>query len=361
MKKLVSIILVLAMALSLIACSKSESSSDSKAETKTEESKPEETKTDAPAASSDKQYKVAMICDSSINDGGWGTACYNAMVDAATKLGWTYEVTDSISQNEYYESMAAYCSLDYDLIYAPGNQYTDAVLQIAEEYPNVAFALLNGAETTPAKAKNGNVTSLLPNATQIGWIAGALAGLMSESGTIAFIGGMELDTTLAKYAGFKEAAAYVAAQEGKTVSCLDAVYAGSFDASDKGIEFAKAMMDQGADVFFGDASAVDSGARQAIDEANKANGAIKVYDIGQPADILGQNECVICSQITDNSSLVGLSMQAVMDGTFGGETLFGSLQNGALSVGRINDLVPKDVQDKYLAYVDQMIADTFMK
>ena len=34
-----------------------------------------------------KQYKVAMICDSSINDGGWGSACYNAMVAAAEKNG----------------------------------------------------------------------------------------------------------------------------------------------------------------------------------------------------------------------------------------------------------------------------------
>ena len=137
-----------------------------------------------------KDYKVAMICDSSINDGGWGMACYQAMVDAAGKYGWEYQVTDNISQNEYYDSIVAYCDLGYDLIYAPGNQYTDAVLQAAEEYPDVNFALLNGAATTPEKASNKNVTSLLPNATEIGWIAGALAGLMTESKTIAFIGGM---------------------------------------------------------------------------------------------------------------------------------------------------------------------------
>ena len=29
-----------------------------------------------------KTYKVAMICDSSISDGGWGMSCFNAMVDA---------------------------------------------------------------------------------------------------------------------------------------------------------------------------------------------------------------------------------------------------------------------------------------
>ena len=153
-----------------------------------------------------KDYKVAMICDSSINDGGWGAACYNAMVAACEKNGWTYEVTDGIGQDEYYDSIAAFCALGYDMIYAPGNQYTDAVLQAAEEYPDIAFALLNGGEGTPAEAVNGNVTSLLPNAQQIGWIAGALAGLMTESGTIAFIGGMELDTTKGKYAGFSEAA-----------------------------------------------------------------------------------------------------------------------------------------------------------
>jgi len=308
-----------------------------------------------------KEYKVAMICDSSINDGGWGAACYNAMIAAAEENGWATEVTDGIAQNEYYDSIVAYCSLGYDMIYAPGNQYTDAVLQAAEEYPDIAFALLNGGENTPGEAVNGNVTSLLPNAQQIGWIAGALAGLMTKSGTIAFIGGMELDTTKGKYAGYTEAAQYVAKQEGREVTVLEPVYAGSFDASDKGIEFAKAMMDNGADVFFGDASAVDSGARQAIDEANKAAGEVKVYDIAQPADILGQNECIICSQVTDNSAMISVSMQAVENGTFGGETIYGSLQNDALSAGAMSDLVPEDVQAKYNDYLQQMIDGTFMQ
>lgn len=225
------------------------------------------------------------------------------------------------------------------------------MLQAAEEYPDVAFALLNG-----------NVYSLLPNAQQIGWIAGALAGLMTESGTIAFIGGMELDTTKGKYAGFGEAAKYVAEKEGKgEITLLDCVYAGSFDDSAKGMEFAKTMIDQGADVFFGDASAVDSGARQAIDDYNTTAGEIAVYDIAQPADILGQNECIICSQCTDNAAMIAASMQAVQDGTFGGETLYGSLQNGALFAGAISELVPQEIQDKYQAYLQEMIDGTFMQ
>ena len=349
MKKFLALLLSLAMVLSLAACG----------------SKDTPTTPDSGSSSGDTQtektYKVGMICDSSINDGGWGAACYNAMIAAAEEMGWEAEVTDSISQDAYYDSIAAYCSLGYDLIYAPGNQYSDAVLQAAEEYPDVCFALLNGADDTPGKAVNGNVSSLLPNAQQIGWIAGALAGLMTETGKLGFIGGFELDTTKGKIAGFEEAAKFVGEQEGKTVELLNVPYTNSFSDAPKGKEFATELIAQGADVFFGDASAVDSGAREAIDAANAASGSVKIFDIAQPADILGQNECIICSQVTDNSAMVVASMQAVEAGTFGGEVLYGTMQNGALSAGKISDLVPADVQEKYLAYVDQMIAGTFMQ
>ena len=351
MKKALALLLTLVMALSLAACGGNTTNNGGGTSDNGGESGGEGGKT----------YKVAMICDSSISDGGWGMSCYNAMVDAAAERGWETAYSDMIDQSAYYDTIVSYCDQGVDLIYAPGNQYTDAVLQAAAEYPDIAFALLNGGENTPGEAENGNVTSLLPDAQQVGWIAGALAGLMTETNTIAFIGGMELDTTKGKYDGYVEAATYVGEQQGKTVTALDIVYSGDFSASDKGIEFAKAMIDQGADVFFGDASAVDSGARQAIDEANAASGSVKIYDIAQPSDLLGQNECIIGSQVTDNASLVGLCMEAVQNGTFGGEVIYGTMQNGALSAGAVSDLVPAEKQDLYQEYVQQMIDGTFMQ
>ena len=352
MKKFLAMLLALVMALSLVACGDKPDANGGDGDGDGDNN----------ANNGEKTYKVAMICDSSINDGGWGAACYNAMVKAAEDKNWQYDVTDSISQDAYYDSIVAYCALGYDMIYAPGNQYTDAVLQAAEEYPDIAFALLNGAEKTPGEAVNGNVSSLLPNAQQIGWIAGALAGLMTESGKLGFIGGRELDTTKGKIAGFEEAAKYVGQQEGKTVELLAVPYANSFSDASKGKEFATELISKGADVFFGDASAVDSGAREAIDAANEKAGAIKVFDIGQPADILGQNPCIICSQVTDNSAMIVASMQAVEAGTFGGNTVYGTLENGGLSAGAINtELVSADKVEKYNTYLEQMKAGTFMK
>ena len=121
------------------------------------------------------------------------------------------------------------------------------------------------------------------------------------------------------------------------------------------------MMDKGADVFFGDASAVDSGARQAIDEYNAAQGSVKVFDIAQPADLLGQNECIIGSQVTDNSAMVGACMEAVEAGKLGGDVIYGTLENGALSAGAVADIVPAEVKEQYAAYIEEMKAGTFMK
>mgnify|MGYP002564558412 FL=1 len=53
--------------------------------------------------------------------------------------------------------------------------------------------------------------------------------------------------------------------------------------------------------------------------------------------------------------MIVASMQAVQDGNFGGETIFGTLQNNTLSAGKISELVPAEVQEKYNAYLQQMI------
>ncbi|MEG2222778.1 MAG: BMP family ABC transporter substrate-binding protein, partial [Oscillospiraceae bacterium] len=125
-------------------------------------------------------------------------------------------------------------------------------------------------------------------------------------------------------------------------------------------ELAKGMSGEKADVFFGDASAVDSGARQAVDAAN-GTGEIKIFDIGQPSDLLGQNPCIISSVVTDNAGMIGLCMDAVVAGTFGNDVIYGSLENNCLAVGKFNDeLVSPEIQKEYLGYVEQMKAGTFL-
>ena len=114
MKKIIAMLLALVMLLSLAACASSGKTDAPAAADTAAPAETTDTTDTAPAADTKtdgKTYKVAMICDSSINDGGWGAACYNAMVAAAEKKGWQTEVTDSISQDAYYDSIVAYCAL----------------------------------------------------------------------------------------------------------------------------------------------------------------------------------------------------------------------------------------------------------
>ena len=348
MKKILAIALVLCLAFGMFACTAAPAATEPAAEA-TEAAAAEAT--EAPAAEAAKTFKVAMICDSSISDGGWGAACYNGMTAAAETRGWETAYTDSIDQSAYADTMISYCDLGYDMIFAPGNQYSDAVKQVAADYPNVAFAVLNGSTELPT----ANIMSILPNADQIGSIAGIIAGLMSKSNTIGFIGGMELDTTKSKLAHF-ESAAQVINPSIKAVSA----YAGSFSDTAKGMELAASMINEGADVFFGDASAVDSGARQAIDQAN--GDTVKIFDIGQPADLLGQNPCVVSSVVTDNAAMIAICLEKVETGTFGNEVVFGSLENGAVYLGKFNDiLMDAATQTKVADYIKQLQDGTFGK
>jgi len=354
-KRVLAVFAVVVLTISLLAgcAKKEEATTEATTETTTEATTETvaETTTEATAEvaepAEEKVYKVAIILDSTIADGGWGAACYNAMVAAAAESTFETQYTDGLKSADFASTMRSYCDLGFDLIFAPGNQYSDAVKEVALDYPDVKFALLNGVVETE------NITSLLPDAKQIGYLAGALAGLMTKTNSLGFVGGMELDTTKMKLASYEAAAKAV----NPDVQVYSA-YAGSFSDTAKGKEIADSMISlNDVDVMFGDASAVDSGVREVL-----ANFEGK-YDIGQPSDLLKtqQSDVVICSVVTDNATMIKICMEDVKNGTYGNKTIYGNLTNGGLSVGTFSDKVPADIQAKYMEIVATIEAGTFIQ
>ena len=291
-------------------------------------------------------YKIAMLINSSASDGGWGASCYQAMEGAAKESGWESAVTDNVQSSDYATVMSDYAEQGYDLIFAPGNEYQDAVKQVASDYPDAYFCLLNGTLETD------NVTSVLPDAKQIGYMAGALAGLMTKTNNIGFIGGMELDTTKEKLNSYT-----MAAQKVNKEVKIQSAYAGSFDDTAKGKEIAASMISlYDVDVMFGDASAVDTGARETLAEAGNR------YDIGQPGDLGSADDPVIISSVvTDNAALVGQCMKDLEEGTYGNKTIYGDLSNGCLKAGTFSSAVPKEMKEKYETVIEQIKEGTFIQ
>lgn len=343
--KTVSLLLAAALTtLSLSACTSS--AAPTSAETTAASTTAAETTVAPTESEKAKDFKVAMVLDSSVSDGGWGASCYQAMIRAAEESGWETVYTDNVATADFTTVMTDYAELGYHLIFAPGNQYTDAVKQVAEEYPEIKFALLNGTVETD------NITSILPDANQIGYMAGALAGLMSKTGSIGFIGGVELDTTKAKLECFEKAA-----QKVNPDIKVSSAYAGSFSDTAKGKEIASSMISTyDVDVMFGDASAVDTGAREALAASENR------YDIGQPGDLgSADNKIIICSVVTDNAALLKACMKDVESGSFGNKTIYGNLSNGCLNVGTFSSLVSDDIQAQYKEIIEQIMSGSFIQ
>ena len=298
----------------------------------------------ADSGSSSENKKVAIFLDGPINDGGWGASCYKAMIDSAAELGWDTAYSESVSQSDWATTMTNYIDQGYNLIFAPGNQYTDTVKQVATDNPDARFVILNDT------VKTDNIESLMPNTEQIGLLAGALAGILSKTNAIGFVGGVELDTTLDKLENYTKAA-----QKINPAIEVTSAYAGSFSDAAKGKELATSMVNNNnVDVMFGDASIVDTGVREALATFEGK------FDIGQPADLGGADDTLIAnSVVTDNKTMLLEAMKDVESDSFGNKVIYGDLSNGGVSVGTFSNIVTQEQQATYNTYFDQITAGTF--
>ena len=318
------------MALGLAGCGSSASSDSS---------------SDGAASGESTKKKVAIILDGPANDGGWNASCYQAMLDAAEELGWESAYSESVEQANWATTMENYLDQGFDLLFMPGNEFTDVSKQVGADYPDAHICLLN------SEVSASNIVGLVPDTKQIGLLAGALAGILSKTNNIGFIGGVELDTTKDKLENYTKAA-----QKINPAIQVASAYAGSFSDAGKGKEIANSMVTTNdVDVMFGDASIVDTGAREALSAYSDR------YDIGQPADLgSADDKLIACSVVTDNKAMILSAMKDVEAGSFGNKIIKGDLDNGGVAVGTFSNIVDQDTQAKYQEIVAQIKAGSFL-
>lgn len=149
----------------------------------------------------------------------------------------------------------------YSPILVVGNSQQPALQQIAREFPQTKFTLIDGQLTLP------NVQSVQFNKQEAAFLVGALAAMVSETGLLGFIGGMDLPVIHKSGCGFAQGARYanpsVQVNEQYITSTLDL----AFNDPKKGAFAAKQLVDEGVDVLFADARATGLGVYQAAADA----------------------------------------------------------------------------------------------
>jgi basic membrane protein A len=274
--------------------------------------------------------KVALVINGPVNDGGWNALPWQGLQKIKAKYGCDIAVSENVKQSDYESAFRDYANQGYSLIVANGFEFTDAVKDVAPDFPNVKFAILNGGYS------KDNVISLIADEYNKGFLAGALAGYMTKTNKVGCIGGMAVPAITNGSSGFKAGAAYTN-PKAKMVFTM----ANSFDDIALGKEIAIAQITaENVDVIYSIASSVDSGA---IDGAK----SLGKYVIGQPNDRLDEAPGTVIGSVTTSvPQMLMLVADSIAGGTFKGVDFNGSLDNDVIGYGRFGKEVPQNVQDK---------------
>jgi len=149
---------------------------------------------------------------------------------------------------------------NYDLVVGVGFLFTDAITAVAKDFPKVKFAIVDGViEGLP------NVSSLVFNEHEGSFLVGVVAGLMTKTNVIGFVGGMDMPLIHKFEVGYKAGAMYVNPKVKVLINYIG-VTGEAFKDPVKGKELALAQYKQGADIIYHASGASGEGVFEATNK-----------------------------------------------------------------------------------------------
>jgi basic membrane protein A len=200
----------------------------------------------------DVELTVGLVADvGSIDDGTFNQAAFEGMDAAGRCLGVTTTFLESAG-DDAAEEIASMVDRDVDIVVTVGFQFQEATVAAALARPDVRFIGVD--QGNPDEI--GNYVAISFRDDQVGFLAGAMAALLSESKTVAVIAGPDTVPPVVAIADGFEAGAQHISDEVAVVR----EHVGSFTDSSAGAQLAATFVEAGADVVFGAAGDTGTGA-----------------------------------------------------------------------------------------------------
>ena len=313
-----ALLMVLAMALLAGACGSSSSSGSSSGGGGS-----------SAAALPGANLKIGLVTDiGGLNDKSFNHLAYVGLQRAASQLGVQTKVEQSNSGSDYVPNLTALAAQHYDLVIAVGFLMDSAIKQVAKQFPDVHFAIIDDVpDPQPA-----NVDGLVFKEQESGYEAGYLAALMSKTHVVSTVGGQKIPPVDHYIAGYQAGAK--AAYPG-TTTLND--YSNSFTDQAKCKQLALNQIAQHSDVVFQVAGGCGLGALSAAQEKGD-------WGIGVDADQAYLGSYILTSAVKKVDVAVFDTIQDVVNGSFqGGQVVTFDATKGATGLGTISSKVPQDV------------------
>jgi basic membrane protein A len=294
------------------------------------------------------EVRPALVLDiGGLGDQSFNDSAYAGLQKAKKDLDVQTETLESNAATDYVNNITQLADSGYNPVFAVGFLMTDAVNEIAPQYPDTNFAIVDSI------VEPKNAVSLVFREQEGSYLAGVVAGLMTQEKTdytnpddkvVGFLGGQESDL-IAKFQ-----AGYEAGVESVCPDCEVIVqYAGTtpeaFNDPAKGKEISLQQINEGADIIYHASGGTGAG----LFDAAKDKG---IFAIGVDSDQakLVPDAPILTSVVKRVDNAVYQTIQDANDGNFpGGEVIDLGLKEKGLSLapfGRFDDDVPQQVKDE---------------
>ena len=178
----------------------------------------------------------------------------------ADETGGSFREIELQSEAQREQALRRFAEAGSNPIVMAGFAFADALGQVAADYPDTKFTIIDMVVDAP------NVRSVVFNEHEGSYLVGMMAAEASKSGTVGFIGGMDIPL-IRKFACGYAQGVMAANPDAKVIANMTGTTPAAWNDPVKGSELTKAQISQGADVVYAAAGGTGVGVLQtAADE-----------------------------------------------------------------------------------------------
>jgi basic membrane protein A len=320
----------------------------------------------APTSPPATPVKVGVMIDSgSENDRSFNEFTLKGAREAAEEAGFEFAYVTPQSATDYANTLEGMIANEQpDLVITVGFRMGDATANAARTHPDIRFAIVDNAYTPgfgcPETVEDcytdegglSNVTSLMFAEDEVAYLAGVLAGCMTETGTVATVAGVEIPPVVRFVTGFESGARSVRPD----VATLHQ-YIPDFNDPDTGKAVAQGFISEGADVIFGAGGNTGNGGLIAAQEAGLM--AIGV-DVDQYFTYPEVQEALLTSAAKNVDVAASAAVRDFAAGQLEAGIRSSTLENGGIGLAPYHDWeerIPQDCKDAVTAAEEAVKAD----
>ncbi|MGB7202312.1 MAG: BMP family ABC transporter substrate-binding protein [Pyrinomonadaceae bacterium] len=308
------------------------------------------------------KIKVGIVFDiGGKNDRSFNAAAWEGVRRAEKDLDICLYDVEPGNPTSIEPAMRAFAERNFDLIFGVGFAQGPIMQRVANDFPNIKFAIVDGVIfEADGKTPKKNVASLVFREHEGSYLVGMIAASKSKTGVLGFVGGMDIGLIHRFAKGYEEGALSVN-PNAKFVVNYVGVTDGAWNNPGRGKELSLSQIEKGADVIFTAAGNSGLGAFDAVEQYGKnAQGEANKFVIGVDSNQNGVKPgFVLTSMVKRVDNACYDVVKEVLGGNFsGGFHVFGLDKDGvAYAMDDFNEeLIPADVIQRVEAAKARIIA-----